>query len=442
MPTQVCAMTALNWNKLLNATRLRLNDVGEPVCYHHPEEAPRTPAEADIQRIVFSVPFRRLAGKTQVHPLAKVDYVHNRLTHSLEVAETGAGLAQRVTARLALSPEQITAATLHVKAACLGHDIGNPPYGHAGEYAIQAWVETHLDALGALLAQDSSAINAPSPERILEDFRKFDGNAQTFRLLSSSTPADGAYFRLTCASLGALIKYPRTAAETNTVKFSCFQTSRPHFDCVMQALGLQESKSITRHPLSYLTEIADDICYCVTDCEDAVLMGILDERLVREWYLQLLENPTSLKVKDVPPVAFLRARVIGDLMHCFTEELAKAFLSPESLATFEKTSPTWQRLQTLKRNYKVVFDDAAKVRKELNAQAHFHRVLDTFFAVTRNIKYERPTYSDSLLRKYTFGEAFIAQHQSKSYAWWLHTMFDFIIGMTDAYLHRFSEGLH
>ena len=435
-------MNALNWPQLLNATRLRLNDAGEPVCYEHPEEAPRTPAEADIQRIVFSAPFRRLAGKTQVHPLAKVDYVHNRLTHSLEVAEIGAGLAQRVTARLALAPAQITAATLHVKAACLGHDIGNPPYGHAGEYAIQAWVENHLDALGTFLAQDPTAPHTPAPECILEDFRKFDGNAQAFRLLCMPTSSDGAYFRLTCASLGALIKYPRTAVETHTAKFSCFQTSRPYFECVMQALGLTPNGTFTRHPLSYLTEIADDICYCVTDCEDAVLMGILDERLVREWYLQLLEDPQRLQIKGEPPVAFLRAAVIGDLMNCFTEELTQAFLHPDTLTTFEKTSPTWQRLQTLKRNYKIVFDDAAKVRKELNAQAHFHRVLDTFFEVTRKIKCETPTYHDCLLRKYTYGEAFIAQYQSKSAAWWLHTMFDFITGMTDAYLHRFSEGVH
>lgn len=434
-------MQTLDWDQLLNDSRLRTDEAGKPTCYHQPETPPRTPAEADIQRIIFSSPFRRLAGKTQVHPLAKVDYVHNRLTHSLEVAETGAGLAQRLAARLSLSPSQISACSLHVKAACLGHDIGNPPYGHAGEYAIQSWVEEHLDALGNLLAEDASKPNSPSLAALLEDFRKFDGNAQAFRLLSHPDPSDGAYFRLTCASLGALIKYPRCAADTPTAKFSCFQTARPCFDCVTTALGLNGSDGVHRHPLSYLTEIADDICYCVTDCEDAVLMGILDERLVRDWYLQLLEDPHSVSLKPGATVSFLRAKVIGDLMHCFTEDLVRAFQTPESLAIFEQTSPTWQRLQTLKHNYKIVFDDAAKVRKELNAQAHFHHVLDTFFAVTRNVRTQRPTYSESLLRKYTFGEAFIAAHREKPFLWWLHTMFDFVTGMTDAYLHRFSEGL-
>lgn len=434
-------MRALDWNQLLNANRLHLDAGGRIECYYQEETPPRTPAEADIQRIIFSAPFRRLAGKTQVHPLAKVDYVHNRLTHSLEVAETGAGLAQRLTARLGLSPENITAATLHVKAACLGHDIGNPPYGHAGEFAIQAWVEEHAEELGALLAEDPLTPDAPAPEAILEDFRKFDGNAQAFRLLSHPSPAEGAYFRLTCASLGALMKYPRCAIETPSAKFSCFQTAKPAFSCVTKALGLQGENGVERHPLSYLTEIADDICYCVTDCEDAVLMGILDERLVREWYLQLLETPHTLTSPSVN-LSFLRAKVIGDLMQSFTEDLTHAFQHPESLASFEASSPTWQRLHTLKENYKIVFDDAAKVRKELNAQLHFQRVLDACFSVTRHIRTERPKYNEALLRKYTYGEAFITANQTRPFSWWLHTMFDFITGMTDAYLHRFSEGLH
>jgi dGTPase len=209
----------------------------------------------------------------------------------------------------------------------------------------------------------------------------------------------------------------------------------------MTALGLKHGDRYKRHPLSYITEIADDICYCVTDCEDAVLMGILDERLVHKWYLNLLEDPQSAHLKPGATISFLRAKVIGDLMRCFTDDLERAFRAPTSLATFEQTSPTWQRLHTLKRNYKIVFDDAAKVRKELNAQTHFHHVLDTFFAVTRTIHNTSPSYNISLLRKYTFGEEFIATHQAQSAQWWLHTMFDFITGMTDAYLHRFSDGL-
>ena len=432
-------MSALDWDSLLRTDRLRLDANGEPICYQQVEPPPRTPAEVDIQRIVFSSPFRRLAGKTQVHPLAKVDYVHNRLTHSLEVAEIGTSLTQRLAAALDFSPERATACAYHVKAACLGHDIGNPPYGHAGEYAIQSWVDAHREELGNLLAEDCERGAEGSAERILEDLLKFDGNAQAFRLLSHPEPRRDAYFRLSCASLGALIKYPRCASETSTAKFSCFYTARPCFERVTQTLGLRTATGVKRHPLSYLTEIADDICYCVTDCEDAVLMGILDEERVRQWYLDLLEDRDAAGVKTGASLSFLRALVIGDLVRCFTEELVTAFSEPERLDTFEHDSTTWQRLQTLKRNYRVVFDDAAKIRKELHAQAELHRTLDAFLSVLQLLKCENPGYSATLLRKYAFGEHFVEANRHRPYHWWIHTVLDFVTGMTDHYLHRFTE---
>ena len=432
-------MSALDWDSLLRTDRLRLDTNGQLVRYQQAEEPPRTPAEADIQRIIFSSPFRRLAGKTQVHPLAKVDYVHNRLTHSLEVAEIGTSLTQRLAATLEFSPERATACAYHVKAACLGHDIGNPPYGHAGEFAIQSWVDAHREELGNLLAEDDEVGAEGSAEAILEDLLKFDGNAQAFRLLSHPEPRRDAYFRLSCASLGALIKYPRCSNETATAKFSCFYTARPCFALVTDTLGLRTETGIKRHPLSYLTEIADDICYCVTDCEDAVLMGILDEERVRNWYLDLLDAPATTTLKEGASLSFLRARVIGDLVRCFTDELATAFDRPEQLDTFEQTSPTWQRLQTLKRNYRIVFDDAAKIRKELHAQAELHRTLDAFLSVLQLLRCDNPGYSAKLLRKYAFGEHFVEANRQRPYQWWIHTVLDFVTGMTDHYLHRFTE---
>lgn len=434
-------MSGLDWDKLLTPARARLNTEGQPVPYFQNEPPPRTPAEADIQRILFSAPFRRLAGKTQVHPLARVDYVHNRLTHSLEVAEIGTSLAQSLAAPLQLSPSQTHACALHVKAAGLGHDIGNPPYGHAGEYAIQAWVAANEEQLGNLLAGDTPAVSTESPAAILEDLRKFDGNAQAFRLLSHPDPRDDAYFRLTFASLGALIKYPKTSAEAKNAKFSCFQTSREIFHLVTRTLGLHCAETVCRHPLSYLTEIADDICYCVTDCEDAVLMGILDAECVRKWYLQLFESPTTAGIKADASISFLRAKVIGDLVRCFTNDLVTAFEHPETLASFEETSPTWARLHQLKDNYKVVFDDAAKIRKELHAQTEIHRTLDAFLSVVQTVHNEKPAYSMELLQKYTFGKAFIHQHRRRSNAWWLHTMLDSVTGMTDHSLHQFCAAL-
>lgn len=435
-------MAELNWDLLLSTDRLREDAEGKLCRYTQLETAPRTPAEADVQRIIFSAPFRRLAGKTQVHPLAEVDYVHNRLTHSLEVAEIGMSLAQRLFTTLGFSPERIQACAYHVKAACLGHDIGNPPYGHAGEYAIQSWVEMRIETLQMLLQQDVPQISDEEVTKILSGFRKFDGNAQAFRLLSQPNPRGDAYFRLSFASLGALIKYPRCAYETETAKFSCFHTSYEAFRIVTQALGLQQADGhIARHPLSYLTEIADDICYCVTDCEDAILMGILEESRVREWYLQLLEKPETVEVKAGGSISFLRAHVIGDLVRCFTQDLIEAFTHPERLETFEADSPTWQRLRRLKKRYSIVFDDAEKIQKELRAQREIHQTLDAFLTVVASIRDKQQDYFTLLLRKYTFGEEFICAHAHQSYVWWIHTMFDHVTGMTDAYLHRFSEPL-
>ncbi|MBQ9694274.1 MAG: hypothetical protein IJV69_05900 [Kiritimatiellae bacterium] len=239
--------------------------------------------------------------------------------------------------------------------------------------------------------------------------------------------------------MGALIKYPRCSNETTTAKFSCFYTAKKCFNLVTQTLGLRTGSGILRHPLSYLTEIADDICYCVTDCEDAVLMGILDETRVRNWYLELLENPTNSDIQADASLSFLRAKVIGDLLRCFTNELTYAFEHPETLPDFEQTSPTWLRLQGLKKNYRIVFDDAAKIRKELHAQAEIHRTLDAFLSVLQFLKCATPGYSAMLLRKYTFGEAFIEANKHRPYHWWLHTALDFVTGMTDHYLHRFTE---
>lgn len=431
---------ALNWDSLLNTSRIRQNDIGEYTCYLQPEPPPRTPAEADIQRIIFSSPFRRLAGKTQVHPLAKIDYVHNRLTHSLEVAEIGASLAQSIAAKLSLSPERIHACALHVKAACLGHDIGNPPYGHAGEFAIQSWVERHREEIKDLLVKDESS-SETSSDQILEDFLKFDGNAQAFRLLSQPSPNNDAYFRLSCASLGALIKYPWSASETPSSKFSCFTTARDCFSLVTRTLGLQTPTGTIRHPLSYITEIADDICYCVTDCEDAVLMGMLDQAHVRKWYLDLLSSRSKSTILPTATLSFIRATVIGDLMQCFTDELVVAFEHPETLINFEHTSPTWRRLKKLKQNYSVVFDDAEKLQKEVKAREEMYRVLDVFLSLLQSLRTAHVATYTSQLQQTPFDETFIITNRHRPYHWWLHLILDYVTGMTDHYLHRFAQTL-
>lgn len=427
--------SALDWPRLLCSQCLGLDAEGQLILSARPEADARSAAEADVQRVLFSAPFRRLAGKTQVHPFARIDSVHNRLTHSLEVSETGAGLAETVCLRLGLPEAQRQAAKFHVRAACLGHDIGNPPYGHAGEYAIQHWARRHESDLRALLMQDEH----PQPE-MLRDWLCFDGNAQTFRLLANPRPRDSAYFRLTLATLGSIVKYPWGSDEGQAKKnkFSCFQSSKPWMDLTFRELGLAPHE---RHPLSYLMEIADDICYCVTDCEDAVNLKLLDADTVREWFLKLFAPEARPAIPADISIPHLRARVIGDLISHFAEEVTEAFRSPETLPTFESISPTWQRLKQLKKDYSVVFDNDEKIQHELQAQKELGQTLDAFLQTLSLIRTPHLPYSEALFVKYTFGEAFVEKHRAEPYAWWLHSMFDFVIGMTDAYLRRFAKVL-
>lgn len=415
----------LNWESLLSESRLIRTASGELSVYVRTEEAPRTAAEADVQRIIFSSPFRRLAGKTQVHPFARVDYVHNRLTHSLEVAETGTALTQAVMRNLGLAQRIQHAAALHVRAACLGHDIGNPPYGHVGESVIQAWGRKRETELRSLFARKGASETEAAA--LIRDLQSFDGNAQTFRLLSHPMPREGAHFRLTCATLGTAVKYPYPSSEAAAEKkYSVFFSFREEFETVWRELGLRPGE---RHPLSYILEIADDICYCVTDCEDALLMNILQPQTVREWFLNLFDDSQAAAGFRTLPISHLRAKVIHHLLSSFAKELVEAFLHPERLAAFEETSPTWQRLKRLKSDYKIVFTDPKKLEKEAKIIRDLNTTLDRCF--------------DSLLQTGSCvipaSERESALPHPTSAQETLHLFLDWVTGMSDASLHHFVQ---
>lgn len=421
-----------DWTRLLSEKRLIRTDAGELKTYLRQETPPRTAAEADVQRIIFSSPFRRLAGKTQVHPFARVDYVHNRLTHSLEVAETASALAQRVLNRPELTPAQQRAAVLHVRAASLGHDIGNPPYGHVGEAVIRAWATARRADLNCYLLEHGSPERANAA--LCRDLCRFDGNAQTFRLLSHPMPREGAHFRLTCATLGALIKYPYDSGETETCKFSVFTRSHEEFTAVRRELGLPAG---ARHPLAYLLEIADDICYCVTDCEDALLMEILQPETVRTWFLRLFADGREADACRRLPIAHLRAKVIHHLLGAFADELRDCFHAPESLAAWERESPAWKRLKALKSDYKIVFSDERKLEKEAQIRSELTRALDRVFEALQLCDRTHRTAAQEQLLTATFGEVPAKPADPESARERLHTLLDLITGMSDAALRHF-----
>lgn len=301
----------MRWEKLLNKNRL-----GNRAAK---EESGRNAFLRDHDKIIFSGAFRRLARKTQVHPLATNDHIHNRLTHSLEVSCVGRTLGIRVGEALRaqqLLPAGIDATDLGdiVQSACLAHDIGNPPFGHTGERAIRAWFSERGERFLADLDPAQRA-----------DLIGFEGNAQGFRILTKSEYHqydDG--MRLTYATLATFLKYPwladvaRTQKTPRPEKFSAFVAERAAFLEVCAATGLQQRGDdfFSRHPLAFLVEAADDFCYAIIDLEDGLEMDLLHWSEVYPLLAPVLprsEEVTDLLHSDFRPgrkAALLRGKII------------------------------------------------------------------------------------------------------------------------------------
>lgn len=265
----------MNWDKLLSDERYKKKKAGTEV---------RNAFHKDYDRIVFSASFRRLARKTQVHPLTKNDHLHNRLTHSIEVGSVGRSLALNVYHKLKSNnsvqlPQNIEAdhfASI-VQAACMAHDIGNPPFGHAGEFAIREWFKENKNLLQ--YSDDKTKILS---DKQVTDFTTFEGNAQGIRLLSKvENHYQEGGLRLTYATIAAIVKYPWFSKHRDAQKkgkFNFFDSESSFYNDVANKLGIEaiehdEDGNPTRwcrHPLSYLMEAADDICNTIIDIEDAV----------------------------------------------------------------------------------------------------------------------------------------------------------------------------
>jgi dGTPase len=292
----------------------------------------RSAFEQDFDRIIFSHPFRRLQDKTQVHPLPEHDFVHTRLTHSLEVSSVGRSLGKRVGEEILSRHKNVKDVTLYdfgaiVAAASLAHDLGNPPFGHAGEDAISDFFKE--TAFG-------SSFQSKVTEAQWTDLTKFEGNAQGFRILTKNQFG----LKLTYATLGAFMKYPcsaffpeRNKSKRSQKKFGFFETEKKMFSDVAFELGLIRNfeYSWNRHPLAFLVEAADDICYSIIDLEDGCSLGLVSFEDAKALFEGIL---TKAKLKlgkldhlsgNTEKIAFLRALAISDLM----EQCAELFLDHE-----------------------------------------------------------------------------------------------------------------
>jgi len=313
----------MNWTRLLTSARLGRADAGGKTGH--------TSFERDFDRVLFSRPFRRLQDKTQVFPMPANDHVHNRMTHSLEVASVGRSLGKRagydVIARHGLDFHPADLGDI-VAAACLMHDLGNPPFGHAGEDGIGAWFR------GAALDGLSDA------ER--SDLANFEGNAQTFRIVArlENHPGQGG-MQLTCATLAAVAKYPQPSPERRRrpgvahKKFNYFQAETALFAEVAGAVGLPEVAPGVwlRHPLAWLVEAADDLCFHILDAEDGFLLGLFAYEEIEAMFLPLAGAAPPMR-EERAAVGWLRAKAIGRLVdECVTAFSAnEAALLEEGLA--------------------------------------------------------------------------------------------------------------
>lgn len=312
----------MNWKNLMSSARL-----GDPKGSKNANPL-RSDFEIDYDRIIFSRPFRNLQDKTQVFPLPDQDFVHTRLTHSLEVSSVGKSLGKNVGASVIeknsdlehLSPHDFGAV---VGAAALAHDVGNPPFGHSGEQAISDYF---------LFNEKAKAIKAMVSEQEWNDLTRFEGNAQGFRLLTQNQKQG---LRLTYATLAAFTKYPcssslrsRDTSRKSQKKYGYFQTEQTSFSEMADHLGLtklsDKEQVFARHPLAFLVEAADDICYSIIDLEDGFGLGLVTFEEARDFLAEILGDhyfPEKLEniASDKEKIGVLRAVAINTLVHQASE---------------------------------------------------------------------------------------------------------------------------
>lgn len=298
--------------------------------YHDPQPHTRSDFQRDYDRLVFSSPFRRLQNKTQVFPLPGSIFVHNRLTHSLEVSSVGRSMAnEAVNLLMERHHDKKWAGKLRdigdiVATACLAHDLGNPPFGHNGEKTISTFF---TEGAGLSLSKSLTC-------RQWSDFSNFEGNANSFRLLTHQFNGrrPGGY-AMTYSSLAAVVKYPYGSQLAGKKgKFGYFETEEPIYLKVAEELGIPETEPgrHARHPLVYLMEAADDICYQIMDMEDAHKLKILTTEEVISLLLGFFEPGEqehirqSMKRLDDPneQVGYMRSKVIGALVGGCAREFA------------------------------------------------------------------------------------------------------------------------
>jgi dGTPase len=428
----------MNWNQLISNCRLGQEH------RHLERHDDRTEFKRDYDRLIFSAPFRRLQNKTQVFPLPGSVFVHNRLTHSLEVASVGMSLGNDIFQKLyekygsELSP-LVSEIGQIVATACLAHDMGNPPFGHSGEKAIQTFF---TEGKGAYLKEKVS-------ENFWSDITRFDGNANGFRLLVHSFKGrrEGG-FAMTYSTLASIVKYPFPSYHAKKNKFGFFTSEHEQYLNIAHRLGIEQLTASdgverwARHPLVYLVEAADDICYEIMDLEDAYKLKILTADETRELMLGFFDEDIQQKIMERietehlsdenEKVQYMRACVIGKLEN----ECVRTFMDHEEQilagsfegSLIEHIAP--RQRDAYQRCTKVSKSRIYRSRPVLDVELSGYRIMATLMELmVEAIEHPDRYYSQQLIGRVS------SQYDidSPDLETRLMAVIDYISGMTDVY---------
>ena len=434
----------MDWDKLLNTTRLGLETKKSK------DDKTRTQFERDYDRLIFSSPFRRLQNKTQVFPLPGNIFVHNRLTHSLEVASVGRSLGHIIADRLqgkgiVADENKLREIGSVVATACLAHDMGNPPFGHSGEKAIRQYFR---EGAGYKWKQELD-------ERQWQDLVNYEGNANALRILTHQFKGRRkGGFNLTYTTLATIVKYPCESVaidkdKAHQKKFGFFQTEKPTFEYLAGELGIPVSSSNSliaeRHPLVYLVEAADDICYHIIDLEDAHRLGIAGFDETKSFLKNFFDHQglageqaeieeTFKTVTDPKEqIAYLRARVIGlltnacaDIFLQYHDDILNGRMKSDIIDLLP--SPYDDALQAIK-NFSVenIYNDRSVTEVEIAGYNVLGGLLEEFLPAVTGAA-DSP-YKQKLNR------LFPDQFRTDSTAPYdrIMSVVDFVSGMTDTY---------
>ncbi len=429
----------MDWLQLISNKRLGQEH------RHTERHDDRTEFKRDFDRLIFSAPFRRLQNKTQVFPLPGSVFVHNRLTHSLEVSSVGMSLGNDVAQQLVRRHPELRDTLFEqigqiVSTACLAHDLGNPPFGHSGEKAIQTFF---TEGGGSILRQQVSPA-------FWDDITHFEGNANAFRLLTHQFKGRRpGGFVMTYSTIASIVKYPyASSAAGKKGKFGFFQSEQPLYQRLADEMGLKclsapgEPLRYARHPLVYLVEAADDICYEIMDLEDAHKLKIVtfDEasRLMLSFFDEDTQQHILQRILDEQvtdnneKIVYMRSCVIGKLEN----ECVRAFLQHEDeilAGTFQKSlidhiSPL-QR-EAYQRCAQFSVERIYKSRPVLDVELSGYKIMATLMQqMVEAVMHPERYYSQQLIGRVSSQYDIDAPDLETR----LMAVIDYISGMTDVY---------